>query len=437
MDWRDDYKRKLMSAEDAVRLVRSGDRVAMVQLQEPVTLIEALAARLGEVRDVEIFQCLPLFDPGWFDPAWSESFKLRFDNFLSPLSRPVLHERRADFVPNLFSTYWKPVREGRPGVRPAEVFMMTVSPPDENGFCSFGSCIWSKKQYCAAARAVLAEVQPDLIRTFGDNAIHISRITAFVEGTSRPRPVVRREVPPALKEIAGYVSTLVRDGDTFQIGAGLLGSYLATLGPFDDKHDLGYHSENLVPGIVPLVKKGVITGRCKTLHPGKVVATNFGTGDPDDAAYVHMNPMFELYEQEYVININTISAHENMVAINSASAIDFTGQTASESIGPLMYSGAGGQPDFVFGALMSRSGRSLMMLQSTAQGGKTSRIVPWLEPGTIVTVPRHWADYVVTEYGIASLLGKSVRERANELIAVAHPDFRAELRREAQKLFWP
>ncbi|MBI3954302.1 MAG: acetyl-CoA hydrolase/transferase family protein [Chloroflexi bacterium] len=436
MDWHDDYKRKLMSAEEAVRLVRSGDRVAIGLLSDPLTLMEALAARLGEVRDVEIMQTTPLVDPGWYDPAFAESFRFRVDGFLDMYNRPIVHERRADFVPSIFSTYWKPVREGRPGVRPADVFMMTVSPPDEHGFCSFGSCIWSKKQHCAAARAVLAEVQPDLIRTYGDNAIHVSRITAFVEGQPQPPTLPKREVPPALKQIAGYVSALVRDGDTFQIGAGLLGGYLATLGPFDDKHDLGYHSENLVPGIVRLVKEGVITGRRKTLHPDKVVATNFGR-DPEDTAYIHLNPAFELYEQEYVININTIAAHENMVAINSAAAIDFTGQMASETIGPLMYSGAGGQPDFVFGALMSKGGRSLMMLQSTAQGGKTSRIVPWLEPGTIVTVPRHWADYVVTEYGIASLLGKSVRERANELIGIAHPDFRAELRKEAQRLFWP
>ncbi|MSQ32894.1 MAG: 4-hydroxybutyrate CoA transferase [Dehalococcoidia bacterium] len=436
MDWREDYQRKLMTAEEAVRLVRSGDRVAIALLSDPEALLEALAARLGEVHDVEILQCTPIVDPGWFDPAYAQSFQFRFETYMSQHNRAMVQERRADWLPNLFSNYWKPIREGRPGARPADVFMMTVSPPDEHGSCSFGSSIWSKKQHCASARAVLAEVNQDLIRTYGDNAIHVSKITAFIENTPQRLPLPRREPPPALKEIAGYVSSLIRDGDTFEIGAGLLGSHLAMLGPFDNKHDLGYHSENLVPGIVRLVKEGVITGRRKTLHPGKVVATNFGR-DPEDMAYIHMNPMFELYEQEYVININTIAAHDNMVAINRSMAIDLTGQTASEGIGPLMYSGAGGQPDFVFGALQSRGGRSIMMLQSTAQGGTASRIMPWLEPGAVVTVPRHWADYVVTEYGVASLLGRSVRERARELIAIAHPDFRGELRRAAQKLFWP
>jgi acyl-CoA hydrolase len=184
LDWREDYKRKLMTAEEAVRLVRSGDRVAIGVLSDPPTLMEALAARLGDVRDVEIMQTTPLVDPGWYDPAFGGSFQFRIDGFLSHYSRPALHERRADFVPSIFSIYWKAVREGRPGVRPADVFMMTVSPPDDKGFCSFGACIWSKKQQCAAARAVLAEVRPDLIRTYGDNAIHVSQITAFTEGTS-------------------------------------------------------------------------------------------------------------------------------------------------------------------------------------------------------------------------------------------------------------
>lgn len=436
MDWRAEYQHKLMSAGEAVRLVRSGDRVAIALLSDPPALLEALAARLGEVHDVEVLQCTPLMDPGWFDPAWEASFRFRFETYMSPLSRPLVQERRADWIPNLFSNYWKHLREGRPGARPADVFMMTVSPPDEHGLCSFGSCIWSKKQHCHAARVVLAEVHPGLIRTYGDNAVHVSQITAFVEGSPRPSQLQRREAPPAMKDIAGYVGDLVRDGDTFQIGAGLLGAHLATLGPFDAKHDLGYHAENLVPGIVRLVKEGVITGRRKTLHPGKVVATNFGR-DPEDMAFIHLNPAFELYEQEYVININTIAAHDNMVAINSAMAVDLTGQIASESLGPVMYSGAGGQPDFAIGALMSRGGRSIMMLQSTAQDGAVSRILPQLAPGTVVTVPRHWADFIVTEFGVASLLGRSVRERAHELIGIAHPDFRAELRKQALKLFWP
>ncbi|MBI4300824.1 MAG: 4-hydroxybutyrate CoA transferase, partial [Chloroflexi bacterium] len=208
-------------------------------------------------------------------------------------------------------------------------------------------------------------------------------------------------------------------------------------GAFDGKNDLGWHSETTPAGIVGLVKKGIFTGLYKTHHKGKMVASAFRGEDPEEAAYVDRNPMWELYGLTYVNDIRFIASHDNQVAINNALAVDLTGQIASESLGPGVYAGPGGQPEFAIGAVLSKGGRSITVLPSTARNGAISRIVPVLRPGTAVTVPRHFADCIVTEYGVAHLLGKSQRERAEELIAIARPDFRAELRSEAQKLYYP
>ena len=439
MDWQEEYKRKQVTAQEAVSIIKSGDRVVFAQdlCAIPIACTEALAARLGELKDVEIHMVFPLYEFPWFQPGWEESFKVTILPNVSDVVHPMIDEKRADYNPLLFCLTGKAETEGRPGIRGTDVCITMVSPPDKHGYCSFGSNIWSKKWYVKSAKKVIAEVDKNQIRTYGDNFYHVSEFDYFVEGTSITREFIPPEPEEYMKTIGQYVGTLVKDGDTIQIGAGGIGRTLAPQGIFDDKHDLGCHSENLVTGIVRLVKEGVITGKYKTLHPGKVVCNNFYTGNLEELTFIDNNPMFELYPQEYVVNIKTISAHDNMVAINSALSVDLTGQIASESIGPRMYIGAGGQPSFAIGAMLSRGGRSIIMLRSTASGGKVSRIVPYLDPGTIVTVPRNFADYIVTEYGIASLLGKTQRERAQELIAIAHPDFRKELQKQAQKLFWP
>lgn len=209
------------------------------------------------------------------------------------------------------------------------------------------------------------------------------------------------------------------------------------MGLLNGKQDIGWHSEATPPGVVPLVREGVINGRLKTINPGKVIVTSLGGSDKEDMDWINNNPLFWLVDVSYLWDIRTISAHDNMVAINNAVSVDFSGQIASESIGYRIISGSGGQTAFAIGALLSKGGRSITVLPSTAANGKVSRIVPMLEAGTGVTVPRNCADYVVTEYGIARLRGKSVRKRAQELIAIAHPDFRAELTEEAQRLYWP
>jgi 4-hydroxybutyrate CoA-transferase len=439
MYWEEEYKQKLVTAEEAVSIIKSGDRVAFSLDAKggPEVLAEALAAKLGELKDVEIEVCTPIIDFGWFQPSWEESFKIIVASYISPVVRPMMDEKRADFNPRLYSLWGKAHDEGRPGIRETDVFMTVVSPPDEHGYCCFGCDIWSKKWYVQTARKVLVEVDKNWIRTYGDSLVHITEVDYFVEHTRKPREFVLPEPEEYMKAIGHYVGTLVRDGDTFGIGAGSIGRTLCPQGIFKDKHDLGYYAENLVPGVVQLVKDGVVTGKCKTFHPGKVVSNNFGAVAPEELVFIDNNPEFELYPQDYVVNIRNVAANDNMVAINAALSVDLTGQIASESIGPRMYTGSGGQPSFAIGAMLSKGGRSITMLRSTSTDGKVSRIAPFLEPGTIVTVPRNFADYIVTEYGIASLHGKTQRERAQELIAIAHPDFRAELKKQAQKLFWP
>ena len=493
MDWQEEYKKKLVTAEEAASIVKSGDRVAfpLDNSGGPMVIPEALAARLGELKDVEIEVCFPPTDFGWFQPGWEESFKVIVNSFVAPVVRPMMDERRADYNPRLYSLWGKAHDEGRPGIRGTDVVMTAVSPPDRDGFCSFGGDIWSKKWYVKTAKKVIVEVNKNHIRTYGDNSLHVSEIDYFVEYTppqleltdelkeellSKAAPGVRELVEPVIPKmaksrrvaiveylassdlettkrffwvvgfteppaevaaIAHNVSQLVKDGDTFGIGYSSIGGTLCGQGIFDDKHDLGYYAENLVRGVVQLVKDGVVTGKRKTFHPGKVVCNNFYTGDPEELTFVADNPMFELYPQDYVVNIRNVAANDNMVAINAALSVDLTGQIASESIGPRMYTGSGGQPSIAIGAMLSKGGRSITMLRSTSNDDKISRITPFLDPGTIVTVPRNFADYIVTEYGIASLFGKTQRERTQELIAIARPDFRAELKKQAQKLFWP
>lgn len=434
-NWQEEYKRKLVTAEEAVKVIKSGDHVKFTIGREAEALGFALAVRKDELRGVQVTIPSPGIDFGWYDAGWEESFEIKA-SYLFPkgVAREWMDARRGDYI--VTSPMAVPF-QGEPGVKDIDVLLTELSPPDEHGFCSFGASLWNKKDDVQRAKMVIAEVNARLIRTFGDNFVHVSEIDYFVEhtrttgwGFQPPAP------PPEAKTIAGYVSELVQDGDTIQVGAGNTSEALPTAGAFDGKHGLGMHTEMTARGIVKLIKEGVITGRRKTLHPGKVIATAVG-GTREDMAFINNNPMFEVYSVYYVSNPRTISQNDNMVAINQAMAVDLTGQMASESIGPRVWSGSGGQPAFAFGALYSRGGRFVIVLPSTAAGGTVSRIVPYFLPGTIVTVPRTCADLVVTEYGIARLRGKTQRQRALELISVAHPDFRAELKREAEKLFWP
>jgi len=305
--------------------------------------------------------------------------------------------------------------------------------------------VWGKKEVVRHAKKTIAEVNKNLIRTYGNNFIHVSEIDYFVEHISGGEApggtdlLGRKTWQPGEVEtsIAGYVGILIEDGSTLQIGVGSTSEWVVQLGALNNKVDLGWHSETTPRGVIKLVREGIINGKFKNCNKGKVVCIAVGGGTREDMAFVNGNPMFELYDADYVLDPRIIGANDKVVAVNSAIAIDLTGQIAAESIGPMMLSGPGGHLAFAIGAQLSKGGQYVCTLPSVAKGGTVSRIVPLLEQGTVVTVPRTLADVVVTEYGIARLRGKSQRERALELIAIAHPDFRAELKKEAERLYWP
>ncbi|MFH1651286.1 MAG: acetyl-CoA hydrolase/transferase C-terminal domain-containing protein [Chloroflexota bacterium] len=439
MDWQEEYQRKLVSAEDAVSHIKSGDRVAFAYGLEPNDLALALLGRAGDLKDLHIYVPAPGRDMPWYEPGWEETFQVSV-GFVLPVARKMIEEKRGDYmVSGLLWAEDPAVRE------PVDVLLIYLGTPDEHGYCSFGASLWDKKEAVRQAKLVLAETSPDLIRTYGENHVHVSEIDYFVEHTPTGRAPGTTDIlgrrtagaGPVEKAIAEHVASIIRDGDTIEVGVGGAAEWLTQLDVLESKHDLGVHSENLPRGIASLVMKGVITGSRKTIHPGKVVSTACGGGSKEEMDFINMNPIFELYSSHYVLDSRTIAANDNMVAVNAALGVDLTGQVAAESVGGTMVSGTGGQLAFATGAALSRGGRSITVLPATARHGEISRIVPQFSPGTVITVPRTLADIVVTEYGIARLKGKTQRRRAEELMAIAHPDFRAELRRECQRLFYP
>ncbi len=439
MDWQQDYEKKLTTAEEAIKMVKAGDNVAFAYGSEPLALGLALLSRGVEIGGINIFVPAPGRDFAWYDPGWEDTFQIEVGHIL-PIVQQMINEKRGDYL--VGTVAWA----HEPGVRQkTDVILTQLSPPDKHGYCSFGASLWNKKQAIREAKIVLAEINKSLIRTYGDNFIHVSEVDLFVEHTTSGKTpgaadmLGRKTVGPGEREkkIGQYVASLIRDGDTLEIGVGGTAEWLPQLGTFNDKHDLGWFSENTPSGIIELVRKGIITGERKAIHKGKAVATACGGSSKQDMDFINMNPLFELYSSDYILDPRVIAANDNMVAINSALMVDSTGQIAAESLGPRMLSGTGGQLAFAIGASLSKGGRSLVVLSATARGDTVSRIVPTLEPGTVVTIPRTLADIVVTEYGIARLKGKTQRQRAEELITIAHPNFRDDLKKEVRRLFWP
>ena len=437
-NWQEEYKRKLISAPEAANFVKSGDLVVFTVGREAHSVGLAIAARKDELKGVKVSIPSPGYDFGWYDPGWEESFEVTV-SMPTAASQQMIDERRCDLSFGTVIPFVKDL-EGR-----ADILITEVSPPDERGFCSFGASVWNKRREIKEAKLTIAEVNKNLIRTFGENYVHISEIEYFVEhvssGGSPGMGTLAGRVPkkpePYVKRITENVSTLIKDGDTIQIGVGRTTEPMVSLGLFDGKHDLGFHTQATPQGVISLVRDGVITGKYKTLHPGKVVATSIGGSSREEMEWVNENPLFLLVDVTYLEDIRIIAAHDNMVAINNALAVDLMGQITAETLGTKSLSVAGGQIPFVLGAWLSNGGRAITVIPSTARDGTVSRIMPALPLGTAVTIQRNCADFIVTEYGIAQLRGKSARRRVEELIAVAHPDFRAELRKEAQKLYWP
>jgi 4-hydroxybutyrate CoA-transferase len=435
VDWRAPLGEKLITADEAVAHIKSGDRITCSIAQAtPMTLCTALAGRLLELERVVVNASASLFS--WDLPGLGERF--RFESFyLSPIDREIFTANRAEFVP--LSYYRAGVLP--PGLDNFNVYLMSVSPPDAQGLVNFGDLQIMSKMLSQRAELVIAEIVPDLVRIGGDNSIHISAIDWFVE-RAPDAPALPTPPPPTEEEqrmvgtiCATVARELIPDRATLQVGVGSTSGML--MPHLRNHHDLGMQTEIIPWGTAPLVRDGVITGKHKKLFPGIVVGSGFAVATPRaELEYADGHPGFHLYDFNFTDDIRLIAQEEGLISVNNALAVDLTGQVGSESIGHQMYTGTGGQTAFGIGSSLA-GGKSIIVLPSTAlrQGQQLSRIVPALAPGTIFTLPRTFVHHVVTEYGVATLKGKSQRERAQELIAVAHPDFRPELVATAKKLF--
>ena len=428
MSWSEGYRRKVTSAEAAVRCVGSGDHVWLhAGCNNPEELLNALVQRAPELRDVEVTHLLTFGAAPHVDPRYQGSFRHRA-LFTGPNVREAVNEGRADWVPVFLSEIPGLIRSR---VIPVDVAFIQVAPPDDHGFCSYGVGVECSKAAAESARAVVALVNRRMPRSLGDSFIHVSRLSHVVE---IDRPLVElpmcTEVGGVARAIGRSVADLIENGSTLQMGIGEIPD--AVLLFLKEKKDLGVHTEMFSDGMVELVESGVVTGEAKTLHKGKIVSS-FVLGSKKTFDFLHNNSSVEFHPTEYVNDPFVIAQNDKMVAINSAIAVDITGQVCADSMGRSIYSGFGGQVDFIRGATRSRGGKPIIALPSTARDGKVSRIVDVLEPGSGVVTSRADVHFVVTEYGVANLYGKSLRERAQALVACAHPEFRDELQSAARK----
>jgi acyl-CoA hydrolase len=440
MSWRDRLGPKLVSLELAVGRVESGQIVAAAPFTcSPMTLCRGLAERghRGELENVRVDHLASAFP--WTEPGLEGVFRLR-DNYATPANRAACHAGKTDYLPlGLYRAYELP-----DGVeRNPDVFLVPVSPPDERGFCSFGPGVWMSPTTARAARLVIAEVQEDFIRTGGENQIHMDEIDLFVEGEAPPGgPSV---APPSEEEVAQVEAIctqvaveLVNDGDTLQMGVGTVS---ASLGRFlDFRNDLGIQTELITGGIADLVERGNVTGSRKEIHPGKVVGSALVAMQREELLQIHENPAFELYDFGHTDDLRRLIQLDRFVAVNNAMVVDLTGQVSAEAFDHRPYTGVGGQTVFMLAGAYSPNGKSISVLPSSSVPSsgdrmRLTRIVPTLAPGTPVTVPRTYVDFVVTEFGIAELRGKTIQERARSLCEIAHPAFRDELRASAKELY--
>ncbi len=434
MDWKETYKSRIVSAEKAVQVIHSGDRVYLIgNCSVPHVLLNALIERVMDMQDVELCQPLTVAGSEYLQPEFEGHLRVN-SLFISPNVRKAINEGKADFTPVLLSEL--PLLFKRK-ILPLDVALVHLSPPDEGGFCSMGIETGLTCTPVESAKIIIAEVNEQMPRTLGgDLAIHINRLDYIV-----PVDYALAELPMAsegpaeeIEKIAANIATLIPDGATMQLGIGAIPD--AVLKYLFDKKDLGIHSELFSDGVIDLVNAGVLTGARKTLHPGKIVA-GFILGTRRLYQWVDNNPLIELHRTEYVNNPFTVAQNARMVAINSAIEVDLTGQICADSIGPRFYSGIGGQFDFIYGASLSEGGIPIIALPSTSTGkdGKLiSRITPLLKPGAGITTTRNHVHYIATEYGIVDLYGKTIRQRAKLLISIAHPTFRDDLRLQASEL---
>jgi 4-hydroxybutyrate CoA-transferase len=417
-----------VAADEAVSYVRSGDRVFVhTAAAAPVPLVEALAARAGELSEVEIVQLHTEGPAPYAEPGMEKSFRVRC-LFIGPNLRAAVAAGRADYAPAFLSEV--PVLF-RQGILPLDVALVQVSPPDRHGYCSLGVSIDGSRAAVECARRVIAVVNPQMPRSHGDGLVHVTRFTATVEADAPLPEHPRPELGAVERAIGRHVAALIEDGSTLQMGIGAIPD--AVLGALKDHRRLGVHTEMFSDGLVELWEHGAVTGEEKRVHPGKIVAT-FVMGSRKTYDFLDDNPEVAMLDVAYVNDTAVIRRNPKVVAINSAIEVDLTGQVCADSIGTRMYSGVGGQMDFIRGASLSAGGKPVIALPSATSRG-ASRIVPHLQEGAGVVTTRAHVQYVATEHGVVDLRGRSLVERARLLAGIAHPDHREALASAARERF--
>jgi acyl-CoA hydrolase len=421
-------KYKTISAADAVAEVKSGDRVFLqTAAATPQRLIDALVDRADELRNVEIISLHTEGEAAYVRPEYRESFRLNA-LFVGRNVRSAVQEGLADAIPIFLSDV--PALFYR-NVLPLDVAFVHVSPPDRHGYCSLGVSVDAARAAVHTARTVIAQVNPNMPRTHGEGLLHTSHIDAMVEVDDPLPETPRHELTDIELKIGQNVASIVENGATLQMGIGAIPD--ATLAALTHHRDLGIHTEMFSDGVVELVEKGVVTGRYKATH-NEIIVASFLVGTRRLFDFVDDNPLVEMFGSDYINDTKEIRKNPKVTAINSAIEIDMSGQVCADSIGQRHFSGVGGQMDFIRGAALSPDGKPIIALPSVTKRGE-SRIVPVLKPGAGVVTTRAHVQYVVTEYGIVNLHGKNMRQRAEALASIAHPDFREDICRAAHDLY--
>ncbi len=431
MSWMDAYESRVTTAEEAIaEAVESGDRIFLTgNCSVPQRLMEALVERAPELRDVEICHALTLGSDDYVAPEMEGHIRAN-SLFIGPNVREAVQQGRADFTPVLLQEFTLLFKER---ILPLDVAFVHLSPPDEHGFCSYGIETGLTKSPAEAADVIVAELNENMPRCLGDSFIHVSRLDHIVpvDYPLLELPMSEDGLSDVHNKIGEHIAELIPDGATMQMGIGAIPD--AVLKFLHDKRDLGVHTELFSDSVIDLVEAGVLTNARKTLHPGKITA-GFMIGTHRLYEWAHDNPLIELHRTEYVNDPFVIAQNDHQVAINSAIEVDLTGQVCADSIGPKLYSGVGGQLDFIYGASRSDGGVPIIAMPATVKGRGISRIVPMLKRGAGVVTTRYHVHYVVTEYGVADLYGKTIRQRAKALINIAAPEYRDELTRAAKEL---
>jgi len=430
--WTRIYESKITTAAEAIQSISDNTNLFLTgNCSIPTTLLDALVqrARAGDVSGLTIHQLLTLGDADYVSPDLEGKIKVNA-MFIGPNVRQAVNDGRADFTPVFLSEIPGLFKQG---VIPLDASLVHLSPPDEHGFCSYGVEVGVTKPAAGASRIIIAEVNERMPRTLGDSFIHVSKLTHVVPVDYPLIELAQGEPGEMEKAIGAHVAEMIPDGATLQLGIGAIPD--GVLYYLTEKRDLGIHTELFSDGVVDLVEMGVVTNERKTLHPGKIICGMI-LGSQRLYDFVHDNAMVEFHPQDYVNDPFIIAKNDNMVSINSAIEVDLTGQVCADSMGHHLYSGVGGQVDFVRGAARSKGGKPIIAMPSTARKGMLSRIVPALKPGSGVVTSRNDVHYIVTEYGVADLYGKTIRQRVEALIGIAHPDFRADLRKQAAALHY-